>query len=116
MQCFAKDQPDNLAVRFALRVCHRPSVDVHRRLDRSVTHQLLLHLHRSARLVEPRTVGMAEGMPPYPVGKTDEFGDPAKLALLEALLVVRLPCLRIGEYPIPILGKRTEAPPPKQQF
>jgi hypothetical protein len=44
-------------------------------------------------------------MPPYPVRKADEFGDPAKLALLEALLVVRLPGLRIGEYPIPILGK-----------
>ena len=29
-----------------------------------MTHQLLLHLHRNARLVEPRTVGMAEGMPP----------------------------------------------------
>ena len=49
-------------------------------------------------------------------GKTDEFGDPAKSVLLEVLLVVRLPCLQIGEYPIPILGKRTEAPPPKQQF
>lgn len=69
-----------------------------------MTHQLLLHLHRSAGLAEPRTVGMAEGMPPYPVSKTNEFGDPAKLALLEALLVVWLSSLWIGEDPIPILG------------
>ena len=59
---------------------------------------------------------MAEGMPPYPVWKTDELGYPAKLALLEALLVVRLPSLWIGENPISILGIGTEAPPPKQQF
>ncbi len=53
VQRFAKHQPYDLAIGFALRVCHRPSVDIHRRLDRGVTHQLLLHLHRSASLIEP---------------------------------------------------------------
>jgi hypothetical protein len=55
-------------------------------------------------------------MPPDAVRQADEFGDPVELMLLEAFLVKGLPGLRIGEYPIPILGKRTEAPPPKQQF
>ena len=53
VQRFAKHQPYDLAIGFALRVCHRPSIDIHRRLDRGVTHQLLLHLHRSAGLIEP---------------------------------------------------------------
>ncbi len=30
-----------------------PSIDIHRRLDRGVTHQFLLHLHRSAGLIKP---------------------------------------------------------------
>jgi hypothetical protein len=45
--------PDNLTVGFAFRVCHCPSTDVHHRPDRTVTHQLLLHLRGSAGLVEP---------------------------------------------------------------
>ena len=69
-----------------------------------MTHQLLLHLHRSARLVVPGTVGEAERMPPDPFRHTDEFGHPAKLAILEALLVIRLPGLWVGEDPILILG------------
>jgi hypothetical protein len=38
------------------------------------------------------------------LGETDDLGYPAKLALLEALLMVRLPGLRVGENPILILG------------
>ena len=59
---------------------------------------------------------MAERMPTDPFRQTDDVGDPPKLALLEALLVIRLSSLRVGEYPIPILGIGVEAPPPKQQF
>ncbi len=55
-------------------------------------------------------------MPTDPLRQTDDVGDPAKLALLEALLVIRLSSLWIGEDPIPILGIGAEAPPPKQQF
>jgi hypothetical protein len=53
----------DLAVGFPLRGRHRLSVDIHRRLDRRVTHQLLLHLHRRAGLVQPRTVRVAERVP-----------------------------------------------------
>ena len=55
-------------------------------------------------------------MPTDPFRQTGDVGDPAKLELLEALLVVQLPSLRVGEYSIRILGIRAEAPPPKQQF
>ena len=81
-----------------------------------MTHQFLLHLHRRSRLIEPRAIGMAEGVPTDSLRETDEFGDPAKLTLLQALLVVRLAGLRIGENPILILGEGAEAPPPQQQF
>jgi hypothetical protein len=63
-----------------------------------MTHQLLLHLHRSAGLIEPRTIGVAKRMPTDPLWQTNDVGDPAKLALLEALLVIRLPSLWVGEY------------------
>ena len=39
---------------------------IHRRLDRSVSHQFLLHFHRSPGLVQPRTVRVAECVPPNP--------------------------------------------------
>ena len=78
-----------------------------------MTHQLLLHLHRSARLIEPGTVRVAERMPPDPVRQADEFGNPVELMLLEAFLVEGLPGLWIGEDPIPIFGIGAEAPPPK---
>jgi hypothetical protein len=54
-------------------------------------------------------------MPPDPVRQADEFSDPLELALLEALLVVGLPGLRIGEDPICIAGILAEGPPFKQQ-
>ncbi len=81
-----------------------------------MTHQLLLHVHGSTGLVQPRTVGVAERMPPDAVRQADEFGNPVELMLLEAFLVEGLSGLRIGEDPISILGIGTEAPPPKQQF
>ncbi len=62
-----------------------------------MSHQLLLHLHGSACLVQPRTVGVAERMPPDAVRQADEFGNPVELMLLEAFLVEGLSGLRIGE-------------------
>lgn len=59
---------------------------------------------------------MTKRMPTDSLRETDEFGDPAKLTLLQALLVVRLASLRIGENLILILGKGAEVPPTKQQF
>jgi hypothetical protein len=47
---------DNLPICCSFRLRHRLSVDVHRRLDRGVTHEFLLDLHRCPGLVEARTV------------------------------------------------------------
>ena len=53
----------DLAVGFPLRGRHRLSVDIHGRLNRRVTHEFLLYLHRRSGLVQPRTIGVAERMP-----------------------------------------------------
>ena len=82
--------PTTWLLALRLESCHRPSIDVHRRLDGGVSHQLLLHLHGSACLVQPRAVGVAERMPPDAVRQADECRQPgAKLMLLEAFLVDR---------------------------
>ncbi len=43
---------------------HKHSSDIHRRLDRGMAHPFVLYLHRSARLIEPGAVGVAERVPP----------------------------------------------------
>ena len=53
----------DLAVGLPLRGRHRLPVDIHGRLNRRVTHEFLLHFHGRSGLVQPRTIGMAEGMP-----------------------------------------------------
>jgi hypothetical protein len=51
------------AGRFPLRGGHCLSIDVHRRLDRGMPHQFLLHLQRSSGLVQPRAICVAERVP-----------------------------------------------------
>ena len=53
---------------------------------------------------------------PIPSGRPISSANPPKLTLLQALLVVRLAGLRIGENPIRIFRVGAEAPPPQQQF
>ena len=50
-------------MRLPLRGRHGLSDDIHGRFNRSLTHELLLHFHRRSGLIEPRAVGVPEGMP-----------------------------------------------------
>src|SRR5450756_2331418 len=59
----AKDKADYLAVGTALAVCHSLSIHVHGGLDGGMTHQFLLHFHRSPGFVQPRAVRVAERVP-----------------------------------------------------
>jgi len=69
-----------------------------------MTHEFLLHLHRRSGLIEPGTIGVAERMPPDSFLEADELRNPFELPLAQTLLVERLPCPRIGECPILVLG------------
>jgi hypothetical protein len=51
----------HLAIRLSLGAHQGVSVDIHRGRNLSVPHQLLLRPERSAGVIEPRTVGVAEG-------------------------------------------------------
>lgn len=48
-------------VRFRVRTQHSPSLDVHGRLARSVSHEFLLHNHWCPGVVQPRPIRMPEG-------------------------------------------------------
>jgi hypothetical protein len=54
-----------LAVRLPFGAHQSISVDVHRGRDLGVAHQLLLHPNRRSGVVQPRPVGVAEGVPPH---------------------------------------------------
>ncbi len=54
---------DYLSIGFPLRLWHRLSIHVHRGLDRGMTHEFLLDLHRRSGLVQPRTIRVAERVP-----------------------------------------------------
>ena len=51
---------DYLSIGFPLRLRHRLSIHVHRGLDRGMTHEFLLDLHRRSGLVQPRAIRVAE--------------------------------------------------------
>jgi len=61
--CAPQCHPDHLAVGLTLGRHQGVSVHVHRGRDLGVPHQFLLHSHRRPGVVQPGTVGMAEGMP-----------------------------------------------------
>jgi hypothetical protein len=89
LRVWAEHQSHNLTVCAAFGFRHGPPVDIHRRLDRSVTHQFLLHLHRSTRFVEAGAIGMAECVPPNVLSQPGQLRSPLELPFPQALLVVR---------------------------
>ena len=80
---------DDFAVRLSLDIRHCPPVHVHRGRDARMTHQLLLHFEWRARGIQPRTIRVPEGVPPY-LGP-DPGSDRCLLQrlLLNLLLMVR---------------------------
>ena len=65
--CAPQYLPDNGRVGVGFCFHQRVAVHVHCGRDLGVPHQLLLHSHRGSRIVQPGTVGMAEGVPTNPV-------------------------------------------------
>jgi len=58
---FFKHHTNYFAVCLTLNAWHRSSVDIHRRSNARMAHQLLLHFEWSARSIEPRTIKMLLG-------------------------------------------------------
>src|SRR5580658_2749867 len=81
-----------------------------------MTHQFLLHLHWSTRLIEPGAIAVAKSVPPDILPKTGKLRSPFDLLLLQALLVVRPPCDRICKKPILVSGEDRNGAPLQQHF
>src|SRR5258708_32314730 len=81
-----------------------------------MTHQFLLHLHWSTRLIEPGAIAVAKSVPPDILSKPSKLRSPFDLRLLQALLVVRPPCDWIGKKPILVSGEDRSGAPLQQHL
>jgi hypothetical protein len=101
---------------YRLLAGHCLTVDVHRYLDRSMPHELLLHLHWRARFVEPRAIGVAECMRPHVLA--DACGDRGAfdVRLLDLLLVIWLARGWIHERPVFGHSEKRLAAPSQKDF
>ena len=99
LRVWAEHQSHNLTVCPAFGFRHGSPVDI-QRLDRNVTHQFLLHFHRSTRFVEPGAIGMAKCVPPDVLSQRGELRSSLELPFPQAFLVVRPSRCRIGKNPI----------------
>ena len=82
-----------------LTIRHGLSINVHRRLDARVAHQLLLDGERRSGFIQPRSIAVTERMPSdiaTDSGRKPSFAD---LPLLNLLLVIGPPRNWIGEQP-----------------